>query len=74
MNDLRSRIRVQTDGKLQTAMLDGLSDEQLVLVQDYARYLRDRLAWGEPESLAELATVSGRRDDDHALQALLEGA
>jgi hypothetical protein len=69
MNDLRSRT---------AAMLDGLSDEQLVLVQDYARYLRDRLAWGEPEiesgSASSLASVSGRRDDDHALQALLEGA
>jgi hypothetical protein len=49
-------------------MLEKLTDEQVVLVQDYARYLRDKSAWDDATA------ILSARDPDregHALEKLL---
>lgn len=65
MDDLRSRT---------SALLERLTDDQVVLVQDYARYLRDKSSWDDAATILpsreEPADVQG-----HALEKLLsEGA
>jgi hypothetical protein len=49
-------------------MLQLLTDDQVALVQDYARYLRDRRSWNEA-----VAILSARDPDreGHALEKLL---
>ena len=60
MDELRSRT---------VAMLDKLTDDQVVLVQDYARYLKDKRSWDE---VAILGARPERVDDSaHALEKLL---
>jgi len=61
MDDLRSRT---------TAMLERLTDDQVVLVQDYARYLRDQRSWDDAASiLAAREDVADPEGD--ALEKLL---
>ena len=59
MDDLRSRT---------AEMLELLTDDQVVLVQDYARYLRDQRSWNDA-----VAILSARDPDreGHALEKLL---
>ena len=61
MDDLRSRT---------SALLERLTDDQVVLVQDYARYLRDKRSWDDAATILssreEAADVQG-----HALEKLL---
>jgi len=61
MDDLRNRT---------TAMLEKLTDEQVVLVQDYARYLRDKRSWDDGAAI-----LAARKDvpdpQGHALEKLL---
>jgi hypothetical protein len=42
VDELRSRT---------VAMLDKLTDDQVVLVQDYARYLKDKRSWDDAVAL-----------------------
>ena len=58
MDDLRSRT---------TAMLERLTDHQVVLVQDYARYLRDKRSWDDAASI-----LSAREDASDAQGNALE--
>ena len=55
MDDLRRRT---------VAMLDRLTDDQVALVQDYARYLRDKRGWDEA------AAILPGRDLDHESNVL----
>jgi hypothetical protein len=61
MDELRNRT---------AAMLEKLTDDQVVLVQDYVRYLRDKRAWDDAASI-----LSAREDvadpQGHALEKLL---
>ena len=61
MDDLRSRT---------TALLDRLTDDQVMLVQDYARYLRDKQSWGEAASILS-SREEGAASHGHALEELL---
>ena len=58
MDDLRSRT---------TAMLERLTDDQVALVQDYARYLRDKRSWDDATSI-----LSAREDVADAQGSALE--
>jgi hypothetical protein len=59
VDDLRSRT---------ADMLQLLTDDQVMLVQDYARYLRDQRSWSDA-----VAILSARDPDreGHALEQLL---
>jgi hypothetical protein len=59
VDDLRRRT---------VAMLDRLTDEQVVLVQDFARYLKDKRGWDEAATF-----LRGREPDREAnvLETLL---
>jgi hypothetical protein len=62
MDDLRSRT---------TALLDRLTDDQVVLVQDYARYLRDKQSWDEAASILSVRDEGVDPQGGHALEKLL---
>ena len=61
MDELRNRT---------AAMLARLTDDQVILVQDYVRYLRDKQVWDDAASI-----LSAREDvadaQGHALEKLL---
>jgi hypothetical protein len=61
MDELRSRT---------VAMLEGLSDDQVALVQDYARYLKDRRVWDDAE--AALTTRPDEAPSPHVLENLVD--
>jgi hypothetical protein len=61
MDDLRSRT---------TALLDRLTDDQVALVQDYARYLRDKRSWDDAASILS-AREDASESQGHALEKLL---
>jgi hypothetical protein len=50
-------------------MLDKLTDDQVVLVQDYARYLKDKRSWDDAAALLAARPEPG--DEAHALEKLL---
>jgi hypothetical protein len=62
MDELRSRT---------AAMLEALTDDQVMLVQDYARYLKDQRAWSDAAALLNAHHDAGPRAG-HALEGLLE--
>ena len=61
MDELRSRT---------VAMLDKLTDDQVVLVQDYARYLKDKRSWDDAVAILG-ARPEGVDESAHALERLL---
>jgi hypothetical protein len=61
VDELRSRT---------VSLLDTLTDDQVVLVQDYARYLKDKRSWDDTAAALGARTDAGD-ESAHALERLL---